>query len=58
MVDGIHGIKDAYVVRKYVKKTVFCVGFRHLPATGMAITAAATAAIATLLCSRHTYRRQ
>jgi hypothetical protein len=35
--EGINGIKDTYVVWKYVKKTVFGVGFmgfmgfRHLP---------------------------
>jgi hypothetical protein len=28
---GAYGIKDTYVVCKYVKKTVFGVGFRHLP---------------------------
>jgi hypothetical protein len=34
MVGGIYGIiciKDTYVVCKYVKKTVFGMGFRHLP---------------------------
>jgi hypothetical protein len=34
MVDGIYGIKDTYVVCKYVKKTVLelgFMGFRHLP---------------------------
>jgi hypothetical protein len=35
MVDGIYGIKDTYVVCKYVKKTLLelgFMGFRHLPA--------------------------
>jgi hypothetical protein len=30
MVDGIYGIKDTYVVRKYVKKTVFGIKYTYV----------------------------